>query len=75
MRWQVAHPALDDAADTELAKNDKRAIFTASSHAQRAVEFLPDAMKGAESTTKRLGGIAIRRLGFPREADNVFGAL
>jgi antirestriction protein ArdC len=36
----------------KVLRNDKRAIFTAASHAQRAVDFLHSATKAAETTTE-----------------------
>ena len=36
----------------KVLKNDKRAIFTAASHAQSAVDFLHGASKGAEAATE-----------------------
>src|SRR5450631_4121367 len=36
----------------KVLKNDKRAIFTAASHAQRAVDFLHGASKAAEAATE-----------------------
>jgi antirestriction protein ArdC len=36
----------------KVLKNDRRAIFTAASHAQRAVDFLHGATKVAEAATE-----------------------
>jgi antirestriction protein ArdC len=36
----------------KVLKNDKRAIFTAASHAQRAADFLHGVSKAAEAATE-----------------------
>jgi len=36
----------------KILNDDKRAIFTAASHAQRAVDFLHDVAKPAEAATE-----------------------
>ncbi len=42
----------------KVLKNDKRAIFTAASHAQRAVDFLHGAAKAAEAATEAASSYA-----------------